>query len=77
MTNLYWQHSKSGETFAVVVDDNGGGVIQACGPLTHDEVTATNIATFEFDSDSELADSLNEHTDDYKLQTWFGDNYNA
>lgn len=74
MTNQYWQHIKSGETYAVQTTDDGT-VVSACGPLAQDDVTEKNITGYEFDSDADLVDSLQEHQDDYKLQTWFPDSF--
>ncbi len=48
MTFLYWREKKSGELYAVRIDD-AGVVDGAAGPLPPDEVTAAKLHQWTFD----------------------------
>jgi len=43
----FWNAPKSGETYAVEVDD-GGRVVGICGPLYYDEVKAAILPHFDY-----------------------------
>lgn len=66
ITNQYWQHKTSGDTYAVQVDESGA-VVGACGPLYFRERTQENIDDFNFNNDQEVADDLNDDQDSYRL----------
>lgn len=55
--NLYLQHI-SGEVYAVQIDSNNT-VVSASIDLPHDEVTATNIESYNFDSEPEQVAWIN------------------
>lgn len=65
MVNQYWQHKITGEIFAVQAENKE--VISACGPLHYSEVTAANLAPWNFNDDPELTEELNLTYDEYKV----------
>lgn len=73
MKNEYWQHRKSGEVYAVLVDyqDTGPVVKAACGPLEYTEINLDLLASpyFEFNTDPELAEDLEHRAEEYRAYT--------
>jgi hypothetical protein len=65
MVNQYWNHTSSGETYAVQF--NIGHVISACGPLPYTEVTAANLDQWNFNDAPEDATWIDESQDDFKI----------
>ncbi len=63
--NEYWKHLSSGEVYAVMVKDERAYL--AAGPLAHTEVTAKNLAEWNFEYEADLEDWLNENSDDFGL----------
>jgi hypothetical protein len=47
MTYVYWQHKKSGDIYAVRVNEEGV-VDGAYGPIRDSEATRTNLPTWRF-----------------------------
>ena len=70
----YWQHSPSGEVYAVGVssiidgDHQQAWVEQACGPLHHSEVTKKNLRDGNFNSDPETAEWVRENEDSFSVK---------
>lgn len=65
MINQYWASKPDGEKYAVQIEN--GVVIDACGPLYYKEVTQANLDTWNFNGDSELAESINANQENYGL----------
>lgn len=66
MTNQFWRHARSGEVYAVRVEDDH--VVRASGPLYHSEVRVDlldDIVTNAIGHD--LADDIDATQDDYLL----------
>lgn len=52
MTYEYWQHQKSGELYAVRLDEHR--VNAAYGPIHHTDFTAQNLPHFDWDEEDGL-----------------------
>lgn len=63
--NQYMRHNPDGEVYAVQLEE-GKQVISACGPLHHSEVTQENIKSYNFDSEMELVEWIQEHLDEFQ-----------
>ena len=53
MTYEYWQHEKSGEVYAVELNEEGLAE-RAYGPIHYTEITKQNLPHFDFDVEDGL-----------------------
>jgi hypothetical protein len=70
----YWQHSPSGEVYAVGISSIIDGehqqawVEQASGPLHHSEVTKKNLRAENFNSDPGTAEWIRKNLDSFSVK---------
>ncbi len=63
-TYQYWNHKRSGETYAVGIENNK--VVEACGPLHYSDVQEYKPEEYEWDY--ELAEDINGDQESYSMK---------
>jgi len=63
MTARIWQHTISGERFAVALDSYHQ-IVGACGPLHHSEITAAKCG--DWDVDQDVTADIRANATDYR-----------
>ena len=62
----FWQHKRSGEVWAMMLDDDGE-IIGSCGPLHYSEIGAAKHGDYDYTDENN--EWFAEYDDDFMLAT--------